>query len=71
MPRGDCSGLDGNGLDDVGIGACYFFWLVGLMAVVLILAVITKFVRVLQIWLRSIHVFCIFPITILMELLSW
>ena len=32
---GDCSGLDGGGID-----ACYTFWLVGLMAVVLIHAVI-------------------------------
>ena len=45
--------------------------LVGLMAVVLMLAVIVKFVVVLQIWLRSIHMFCILRITTLKELLCW
>ena len=66
MPDGDCSGLD-----DGGIGACYICWLVGLMAVVLMLAVIVKFVGVLQIWFRSINMFSMLPITVLMELLCF
>ena len=61
MPGGDCSGLD-----DGGIGACYICWLVGLMTVVLMPAVIVKLLGVLQIWLRSIHMFGMLPITILM-----
>ena len=66
VPVGDCSGFD-----DGGIGACYTFWLVGLMAVVSMLVVLVKFVGVLQIWLRSIHMSCILPITILMKLICW
>ena len=66
MPGGDCSGLD-----DGCIGACYICWLVGLMAVVSMLEAIVKFVGVPQIWLRSIHMCCMLPITILMELLCW
>ena len=66
MPVGDCSGLD-----DGGIGAFYICWLVGLMAVVLMLAVIVKFVGVLQIWLRSIHMFSMLPIPVLMELICF
>ena len=49
MPRGDCSGLG-----DGGIGACYICWLVGLIAVVVMLSVIVKFVGMLQIWLTHV-----------------
>ena len=61
------SGEDFSGLD----GDFYIFWLVRLMAVVLILEVIGIFLGVSQIWLRSIHMSCRMPITKLMELQCW
>ena len=60
-------GGDFSGMSGVGIGVCCIFWLVGFMAVFVMLSVIVKFLGVIQIWLRSMQVPYMLPFAKLNE----